>query len=189
MPAPSKVELLPPGIRAELDKRLIESGFSSYQGLSDWLLEQGIEIGKSALGSYGKKLQDQLAELKLSHTFALAYQVSMPDETGATTQMLGGMAQDILYRVMLKLHYKSRQLDDDSDLWGILRQLETATKALANVGRVDIAVSKYAGEERARQERKLSEIKSEGVKRGIDSDFLATMDKYLGLEPIGADEN
>jgi len=182
MPAPSKVELLPKEIRAELDRRLIESGFSDYQGLSDWLKEQGIEIGKSAIGNYGKKLESQLAELKLSHNFAQAYAQALPDDAGTVSQMLNGITQDVLYRLITQLHRRSQSLDNKSDLWEILRQIETATKALANVGRTDIAVRKYSEELKARAILAAESLKSEGDKKGIDAEFMHRIKtEVLGL--------
>lgn len=54
MPPPSKIDLLPPEVRAELDRRLIAHAFGNSVGLSEWLAEKGYEIGKSAVGLCGQ---------------------------------------------------------------------------------------------------------------------------------------
>jgi hypothetical protein len=70
MPAPRKVDLLPPDVRRELDARLVQSGFSGYCALSDWLAEQGLEIGKTALHQYGQEYKhefhDTLRRLRIA---------------------------------------------------------------------------------------------------------------------------
>jgi hypothetical protein len=52
------VERLPQAVRTELDRRLIENGFSDYEALSEELREKGFRtISKSGLGRYGKQLK------------------------------------------------------------------------------------------------------------------------------------
>lgn len=60
MPSPSKVELLPEGVRHELEKRLVARAFSDYEGLSAWLEELGHAVSKSALHRYGAALEREL---------------------------------------------------------------------------------------------------------------------------------
>ena len=46
------VSVLPADIRLQLHKRLVDSNFSGYEELSNWLLTLGYSIGKSSLHRY-----------------------------------------------------------------------------------------------------------------------------------------
>lgn len=53
----SVITQLPYTVRTELDRRLIENGFSRYLELVAWLKAQGFDISKGALNRYGIKLE------------------------------------------------------------------------------------------------------------------------------------
>ena len=53
MPPRSTVELLPADVREELDRRLVETAFGSYEVHATWLGEKGHAVSKSALKRYG----------------------------------------------------------------------------------------------------------------------------------------
>lgn len=60
------VKRLPENVRAEVDRRLIESGFSGYQALEDDLRARGYsKVSKSSLHRYGKAME---ARLQIEHT-------------------------------------------------------------------------------------------------------------------------
>ncbi|MFZ1828286.1 MAG: helix-turn-helix domain-containing protein [Candidatus Competibacteraceae bacterium] len=66
MPKPAFFRLLEPADRALLDDELRRRGYGSLQCVCDGMATRGIRIGKSALGSYAKKLKqrdDASAEL------------------------------------------------------------------------------------------------------------------------------
>lgn len=60
MPPRSAVLQLPDGVQAELNQRLIAGNFSDYSGLSEWLNDQGYEIGRKAVWAHGSKLQQSM---------------------------------------------------------------------------------------------------------------------------------
>jgi hypothetical protein len=169
---PSLIDQLPNTTKAELDKKLIESGFSGYRELSQWLTDQGFEICKSSIGKYGKGFKDRLAALKLSHDFAIAYKEALPDDLGARGQVLNELAQDSLFNLLLQLQRRAQDLGDGDDLSGISKLLSTTTRAIADVNRSDVAVRKYAADVRAKQEAKFSELQVEGVEQGISPEFM-----------------
>ena len=90
---------------------------------------------------------------------------------------------------MPTLNQRCEELTDESSLKELAFLLRLLTQSLNDVNRIDLAIKKYADEERLRQQKNLSELKAEGVKAGINAEFLAQMDKYLGLHPQGANEN
>lgn len=171
-----KVDLLPTKIRAEFDRRLIEQGYGGHQILSDWLKTEGHSVSKDAIGDYAKKLKAEINKLRVSHNFATAYGHDLPDEDGAVTKMLTGLTQDILYRVLIRVHRMAVELDKDDDLgnvWSILKLMDSTTKSLSAVSRSDvaaIAIAKYADDVRAKQEAALNELGES--KTGITQDFL-----------------
>lgn len=61
MPPVANIAKLPAYVRAQLDQRLLESGFGDVRGASAWLAEQGYRIGKSAIADYASANRDGLA--------------------------------------------------------------------------------------------------------------------------------
>ena len=57
MPPVSKIALLPEEIRDELDKRLKDHQFGRITETSEWLRDQGYEVGKSTVGAYSLELK------------------------------------------------------------------------------------------------------------------------------------
>jgi hypothetical protein len=55
--AGSVKKTLPPQIREEVERRMWTKGFSDYEGLADWVREQGYEISDDSLWRYGKSLK------------------------------------------------------------------------------------------------------------------------------------
>lgn len=185
MSARNFVSKLPTELRSELEQRLIANGFSDYRELSDWLAEQGYGICKSSLQKYGKSFEDRLSTLKLSHDFALAYKQALPDEAGARSELLTDLAQDTLFNLMLQLQNKANLLDDnaeDDELTSLSTILSKVTRAIGDINRSSVTVKRYAAEIRVKQEAKFNELQSDGVKRGIDAEFMQRLKtEVLGL--------
>lgn len=53
----STIERLPPEVRAEIDKRLIESGFGDYEPLANDLRRRKYRVSKSGLQRYGQHVK------------------------------------------------------------------------------------------------------------------------------------
>lgn len=60
MPQVPKVAQLPVEVRAELDRRLVESGFSDIRGAAAWLTDLGHKVGKSAVGQYAQRNRESI---------------------------------------------------------------------------------------------------------------------------------
>jgi len=147
MPPRSKVYTLPPEVLAELDRRLIDSGFGGYRDLEAWLAEQGYQIRKSALQKYGSALEEDfertMADVQRTQRLASAYAESSPDERAAMTGATVRIAQESLLRITLAL----RQAEEDPA--HLARLMPNVTRALADLGRLDISREKWASEQRA----------------------------------------
>jgi hypothetical protein len=162
MPPRNAVSQLPDSLKSELDRRIIESNFSGYRDLSDWLDREGYYICKSSLHKYGRDFESRLAALKLSHDFAIAYKESLPDDAGARAEVLTELAQDSLFNLLIQLH----------DLSCISKLISTTTRAISDVNRSGVTVKKYSADIKAKQEAKFREMESIAEKGGLDLEFL-----------------
>lgn len=137
MPPRSKVELLPEAVRDELNKRLIANSFSDYVGLSDWLMEQGFEIKKSALAHYGAAFEERCAALRVATQQAKAIVAEVGDDEDAMSDALMSLAKERIFTIL-----KDLQVDPAK------ANLASITKAIAQLGRASVNQKKFATEVR-----------------------------------------
>lgn len=140
MPQRSRVAQLPPEVRDELNARLVANAFAGYEGLSDWLAEQGYRIGKSSLHRHGEELREEMeaAMSDVRRTQALAKAMAgEEDREGHVLAASSAVLQDMLLRLSIAL----RQAEDDPAQ--AMHTVSAASRALADLGRMDIAHRKY----------------------------------------------
>lgn len=137
MPQRSKVDLLPDGVREELEQRLIKGGFSGYRELSAWLTDQGFEISKSSLHSWGQDFEDRVGALKRITAQARAIVAESPDNDGAVNEALIRLTQERVFSLMMDL---------ELDLGPA--QLAKVTKAVADLSRAAVSQKRLAAEVR-----------------------------------------
>lgn len=176
MPPRSKVFELPSELRAELDRRLIDSGFGGYRDLAGWLADQGYQIGKSALHSYGSALEEDfertMADVQRTQRMAQAYAEANPDERGAMTGATVRIAQESLLRITLAL----RQAETDpADLAKLMPHI---SRALGELGRLDISREKWAQEQAAKAAEAMAE-KVEGEGGSVTPERLRAIAKEI----------
>lgn len=175
MPARAKVFQLPPEVRAELDRKLIGSGFGGYTQLSEWLKESGHSICRSSLHEYGVKLEEQMTSMRETHQFALAFKEQIPDDAGAKADMLNSMAQEVLFGLLLCLHRRSKQLMDadpedvSGDMEPLAKLIARVSRAAADINRASIAVKNHAAQTREKVEEKFSALEKH---QGLDAETL-----------------
>lgn len=174
MPCTPKVYTLPPELRADLDKRLIDSGFAGYRGLSAWLDEQGYQISKSALHTYGSNLEVDfertMAAVQRTQRLAQAYADANPDERNALTGATVRIAQESLLRITIAMS----QAEEDPA--ALAKLMPNVTRALADLGRLDISREKW-GRELAQAERTAAADRAEeaAVSKGVSPDGIAAL--------------
>jgi translation initiation factor 2B subunit (eIF-2B alpha/beta/delta family) len=132
----SKVDALPPDVRAALDRKLIDGAFSGYVEIQDWLRTIGFEIGKSSVHRYGSRLEEQIAKLKASAERARAMVEASPDVADDMAQATMRMLQEKLYTVLEAM--------DDIDPESV--DLVKVAKAMAPLVRAGIAQKRHAEE-------------------------------------------
>jgi hypothetical protein len=108
MPQRSKVFALPEGIKRELDKRLVNGGFSNYEALSTWLAENGYGISKSSLHRYGTEFEQRLVALKIATEQARAVVEAAGDEEGNMNEALIRLIQQESFNVLVKLNEEDK---------------------------------------------------------------------------------
>lgn len=174
MPSRSKIFTLPPELRADLDRRLVDSGFGGYCDLADWLTEQGYQISKSALHQYGSKLEADfertMGEVQRTQRMAQAYADANPDERNALTGATVRIAQESLLRITMAL----RQAEEDPA--ALAKLMPNVTRALADLGRLDITREKW-GRELAQAERTAAADRAEevAVGKGVSPDGITAL--------------
>ena len=137
MPARSKVERLPEDVREELNRRLIDSGFSNYEEHSAWLAERGYEIKKSSVHRYGGTFEERINSLKLVTEQARAIVSETPDDDNAVNDSLIRLCQEKAFMLLRDL-----EIDPDTvDLPKLMR-------AIADMGRASVQQKKWAAEAR-----------------------------------------
>ncbi len=154
MPPRSKVSLLPDDVRANLDARLIQSGFSGYVELSEWLTSQGFEIKKSALHAYGSNFEERVNALKVATQQARAIVEQSPDDEGAMSEALMRLVQEKIFSILLELEVDPSKVN-----------LSSITKSVAQLARASVAQKEYAAKVRERASA-AAEAASTIAKRG-----------------------
>jgi hypothetical protein len=108
MPARSKITQLPPEIKAEFDKLLIEKNFSDYDGIIErlnvLLQDAGSEIRVSRSGAhrYGKGFEEKIAAIKLATEQAKAVAEAAGDDQGSMNQALIRLVQQKAFDALIE---------------------------------------------------------------------------------------
>ncbi|HLW71362.1 MAG TPA: phage protein Gp27 family protein [Candidatus Binataceae bacterium] len=157
MPVRSTIKtLLPDEVRAELDRRLVASEFSDYDGLIEWLREKGFVISHSALGRYSMQFERKLTAIKMASEQARAFVEADPDMTGAMGDALVRLLQQKIFELLLE----AQEIGDTGDLAKLAR-------AISQLGRVTIRQREWSETIRERLEAQKTAVgKKIGAMRG-----------------------
>jgi hypothetical protein len=100
MPARSKIDQLPPEIRAEFQQELVARNFSNYEQFEAWFAERGYQISRSAAARFGKDFQSRCDDIRMSTEMAKSLVGTAGDDEGnlneATIRMVQTMTFDLL---------------------------------------------------------------------------------------------
>lgn len=165
MPPRSKVEQLPAELKAWLDARLVDNGFSGYDLLEEEinarLAAAGADftVGKSSIHRYGSAFSDRLKALKLVSEQAKAVISESPDDEDAVSQALIRMTQERLFNVLMEMQVDPDQLD-----------LTKLTRAIADLSRASVGNKKYAAEVKTRAAVAAQEVDKVVKRAGMSSE-------------------
>lgn len=137
MPRRSKVEGLPPDVKAWLDQALVQNNFSQYELLSAELASRGYEIGKSGLHRYGQQFEERLKTLRVVTEQARAVVQAAPDEDGAVNDALVRLTQEKMFSILMEMNVDPEAVD-----------LPKLARAVAELGKASVAQKRWQAEAR-----------------------------------------
>lgn len=137
MPPRSKVEQLPPEIKAWLDQALVQSNFSQYELLSAELKKRGCEISKTGLHRYGQDFEERLKTLRMVTEQARAVVQASPDDDGAVNDALVRLTQEKMFGILMELEVDPTSID-----------LTKLARAVAELGKASVAQKRWQIEAR-----------------------------------------
>lgn len=149
-------------MRAALDRRLIANGFSGYEGLSEWLSDQGYTISKSAIHRYGQPFEQRIQALKMATDQARAIVETAPDDEGAVSEALMRLVQEKLFQGLMDF-----QMDPDKPL-----NLASAAKAVAELSRATVTQKKWQAEVRAKAEAAAAAVEKIATSGGLSRESV-----------------
>ena len=178
MPRRSTLYELPAEVRERLNARLVETGFSDYQALADWLSEQGYQISRSAVHRYGQELEAEYAaamgDVRRATELARAYAEADPDDGAALTGSIARMAQESLLRILLSL--RKAESAGEADSAEMARHMSQVSRALADLGRVTIAHARHAAAVRREIVTEVAaRAEAVGARQGVSPEAIAAL--------------
>lgn len=157
MPKRGKITQLPEKVRAELNMKLLDGGFSDYSALAEWLCEQGFEISRSAVHRYGQGFERRLASLKIATEQARTITEAVQDEPGVMGDALTRLVQEKAFQVLIDMEELDPETVDFAKL----------ATAVAKLNQASIAQKKWLAETREKTAKTADEVvkvaKSEGL--------------------------
>lgn len=184
MPVRPAVSLLPEAVRAELDRRLVQSGFGDYENMSAWLAEQGFQIGKSSVHRYGQGLERKLAAIKASTSAAAAIADAAPDDADLRSAAVISLIQTEVFDVLVTL--QEAEDADPADPAERLKLMSRAAKSIAELSRASVNQKKWQkdieAKIRAEERARAAEAATTAAKAaGASSETIAVIRKALGI--------
>lgn len=149
MPQRSAVNQLPEATRKQLEQKLLKGGFSDYQGLADWLNEQGYEISRSAVHRFGQAFESRLNALKLATDQAKAIAAASQDDEGDMNEALIRLVQTQTFDILVALN------DEDA-----AANLPKIGRMVAELARASISQKKWAAQAREKMDAKFAELEA-----------------------------
>lgn len=169
----AKITALPDALRAELDQRLVASGFAGYVALSEWLAEQGYEIGKSSIHRYGSALERRLAAIRASTEAARQIAAAAPDDADLRSNAIISLVQTELFEALLAVSEA-----EEMDAGGRVELYSKAAKNIATLTRASIARNQWAAEMRKQDSARLAAAVDAGE---IDAEAADRARRILGF--------
>lgn len=120
----SSIDTLPPETRAWLEQELIGRNFSRYSELTDLLRQQGLEISRSAVGRYAKRLKERVANYKEKAEMVKSLAGVFDDDAPAIMQGAMGTAVTAVLDAIEQGEYN----DANDSLAGLVKALPALGK-------------------------------------------------------------
>ncbi|WP_299378490.1 DUF3486 family protein [uncultured Kiloniella sp.] len=171
MPPRSKVEALPSDVREDLERQLVQNSFSKYRELSEWLAEQGFQISKSSLHSYGQNFEERLGSLKRVSEQARVVVSENPDDDGAVNDALIRLVQEKAFTLLLEMEVDAKDVN-----------LPKLMKVIADLSRASVSQKRLASEVRQQAREEAAKIATNAARQnGFTEDQAA----FIRAEILG----
>lgn len=171
----SSIDALPKDLRRQLDERLVASGFSGYEGLADWLAEEGFKIGKSSIHRHGQELEEQHSEA-MSDARALLALTRAAGDMGDVGSEIARTAATILQTDIVRTVLDIRREEDPAKRATLLAKL---TKAQADIGRMSIAAEKWQAEVLKKTTAAAESVAQVVKKAGLSAEAVDTIRREI----------
>jgi hypothetical protein len=188
----SSIQLsVPKTIQDEFNARLVANGFSDYSGITDWLNQRlsseglAIRISRSAAQRHGAAFQEAFeADQAEARQYLEVAKIAMQDNQDAQ-----GILREATIRTMqtrlLRLSLALREAEEAGDDLHLLAETSSKiTKALADIGRLDIMSHKYKREVEAQiRQQALEEAANKAAdiakRNGLTAEAIKTFKREM----------
>ncbi len=157
---------LPYTVRTELEKRLVENGFSGYIELTRWLNDLGYRISKGALNRYGLQFEQRYNVEAAAARQARELAETARGDDGTATSALVRLLEERLFNLLIE----TEKPFDQIDLGRLVRIIE-------QLSRTSIAHRRWLAE----RQNQLAQQQREAAGK------VATMERAGGLSPFAAE--
>ena len=165
-PHSGKIKRLPPELRAEFERRLIEGSFSDYRGLSRWLNGRGYYISHASLHKHGQALERKLEVLKLATEQARAVVEAAGGADDTINEGLMRLVQGDLFRVLVEV----KELDPEKvNLNALARNVALICRASVQMRRAAEEMHGGIGKRVLAAERKVVAAARRGARGGLSA--------------------
>lgn len=173
----SKIEQLPEDVRRQIDRLLIQSGFSGYDWLVDHIRDElDVDPGeKSSVQRYGAKLQRRLAAIKASTEAARLISEAAPDEADERSNAIISLVQTDIFDALVAMQEAEEEVDPAKRV----EVLGKAAKNIATLTRASVSRNKWASEVRTKLDAAREEVAKLGSSAGFSEETLRAIDARL----------
>lgn len=162
----STISVLPELTRSALDKELIARNFTGYQGLEDWLRDQGFEISRSAIHRYGQKIERRMSAIKASTEAAKLITEAAGDDQDARSEAVIALVQTEMFDSIIAIQEAN---DDDVSPADRLGMMSSAAKNIATLARASIAQKQFKTTVQARVTEAAEKVAKLAKKGGMSA--------------------
>ncbi len=156
--------------RIELERKLVENGFSQYQDLADWLQALGYEIHKSQVHRFGQSFQERLKRMRTATEQAKMLATELGDDEGALNDALIRHAQVQIFELLEKIDIDP----DEIDIHKLFRNI-------AQMSQATVRQKQWAAEARERMAKAAEKVKEIGKRNGLSDATLNEIEGELNL--------
>lgn len=171
MPARSKIQLLPDDIRAELERRLITSGFSNYDAIAKWLRDQDIDISRSAVHRFGQDFAAKCDAIRVATEQAKAIVNTVGDDEGSMNEALIRLIQQLSFDFLVK--------NQDAEIAALLPKMGVM---VAKLSKASVDQKKWMSDARARARKTADDVAKVAKAGGMSAATAKEIkNKILGI--------